>query len=234
MLTEYLKNEMRKYSLENSGKESCGLLVKTKEDIIFIKCKNMSHHKDNHCVLYPLDYIRASKLGKIVGHFHSQSDIEPSFTDYLNAYNHNIYSIVYSWKSDRFSIIEPELKNYLNLDYELGKNDCFELVKNYYKKELHISISEFKRYNKWELDSPTLITDNIEKEGFKRIKFKDIMKNDVIVFNIYGIPSHLSIYMGNYLILHHPENEKSIVSELSEGWIKRINCILRHKDNKYV
>ena len=61
------------------------------------------------------------------------------------------------------------------------------------------------------LDNPNYILNNFEKEGFYSIDFKNIKENDILIFNIYGIPCHLAIYMGNGLILHHPENDKSVI-----------------------
>lgn len=230
MLNNNIKSEIKEYALANRGSEICGLLIKNKDDINFYKCRNISYYKEYNCILNPFDYIKASKVGKIIGHVHSQEDRYPSFIDYLNAISHNIYSIIYSWKYDKFSIIEPKLKTYLNLEYKLGKNDCFELVKNYYKNELDITIPEHKRYDKWELDNPNLIINNIEGDGFHKVNFEDIKKNDIIIFNIYDIPCHLAIYLGSGLILHHPENDRSVLCELSKGLLKRINAVIRHKD----
>ena len=65
---------------------------------------------------------------------HSQPSGKPTFIDYLNAINHNIYSIIYSINQDKFYIIEPKLKDYLNLDYQCEISDCYTLVRNYFNK----------------------------------------------------------------------------------------------------
>ncbi len=230
MLTDKIKREIKDYSKEFSSREVCGLLVGNEKNVIFYKCLNISFHPNSDCILSPLDYVRASKLGKIIAHFHSHpTSGKPSFMDYLNSAAHSIYSLIYSIKLDRFFIIEPKLKDYLNLDYQIGKNDCFELVRNYYENELNISLSNYHRYDKWEFDMPNLMLDNYEKEGFYKVDFKDIKENDVIIFNILGFASHLGIYMGNNFILHHPENDKSVICELSKSLSKRIEVVIRHK-----
>ena len=230
MLTNDIKNQIREYAISNKGKEVCGLLVKSRDEIIFYKCKNISPDPKDYCTLNPFDYIRVSEKGKIVAHIHSQEDKEPSFLDYRNAVSHNIYSIIYSYKYDKFSIIEPKLKNYLNVDYSIGKNDCFGMVRNYYKNELNIDINDYNRDAGWEIIRPNYILELFEKEGFYKINLEDIKRNDVIIFNFNDIPQHISIYMGNEMILHHPEEQKSIISELTKALKKRINIVIRHKD----
>ncbi len=230
MLTDKLKSEIREYALSKKDEEMCGLLISKNSKISFYKCKNISYHKKDYCLLNPIDYVRASNQGKIIAHVHSQEDRNPSFTDYLNAAGHKIYSIIYSTRYDKFSIIDPTLKSYLNLDYKINSSDCFELVRNYYKNELNIEISNYNRYDKWEFDKPNLILDNFEKEGFYKVSFKDIKVNDIIIFRIGGFLSHLAIYMNDNFILHHPENDKSVICELSPALLKRVELVIRHKD----
>ncbi len=232
MLNEKLKNEIREYALSKVDEEICGLLISKNSKISFYKCKNISYHKKDYSILNPLDYVNASNQGEIIAHVHSQEGRNPSFTDYLNAAGHKIYSIIYSTKYDKFSVINPALKNYLNLDYKINSSDCFELVRNYYKNELNIKISNYNRYDKWEFDKPNLILDNFEKEGFYKVGLKDIQINDVMIFRIGGFLSHLAVYMDDNLILHHPENDKSVICELSLALSKRIELVIRHKDIK--
>lgn len=231
MLTSQLKLEIKKHALSKKEEEICGLLIIKDNIIKFYKCENISYHKKNHCILNPLDYVRASEEGKVIAHVHSQPDRNPSFTDYLNAINHNLYSIVYSTKYNKFSIIEPKLKEYLNIDYDREANNCFELIRNYYKNELNIFITKYKMYNENEEDKFKYILSKYKREGFYKVNIEDIRMNDIILFNIARLP-HLSIYISNNFILHHPQDEKSIVDELSTGLKKRINIILRHKDFK--
>jgi len=234
MLTNKLKSDIKNYALSNSTEEVCGLIISKDNNLEIFKCNNSSYHKTNFCILNPLDYIRAANTGKIVAHFHSHPGKEkPSFMDYLNATNHNIYSIIYSIGLDEFFIIEPKLKNYLNLDFHIGFNDCFELIRNYYKNELNISIPSYHRDNNWEKKNPNYILDNYKDGGFYKVDYKDIKINDVIVFNMGRVPQHLSIYLDNNLILHYPINDKSTISELTPELISRINIVLRHKDIKY-
>ena len=210
--------------------ESCGLIISTETEVLVFKSKNISYHKGNNAILNPLDYIRASKIGKIIGHFHSQPFGPPSFIDYLNAINHDIYSVIYSIKSDIFYVIEPKLKDYLDAEYKCGVSDCYTLVREYFNKELNIKLNDYNREDNWWKKSPNLILENFKNEGGITVSFEDLKPNDVIVFNVNNVPGHFSIYMGCGLILHHPFGERSIISEISEPLKRRICIIIRHKD----
>lgn len=224
-----LKNEIKKYSLENKPNEVCGFILKKNNELVIYKGQNISNDKENFCVLSPLDYIRATKKGKVLAHFHSQKERYPSLLDNINAYNHNIYSIIYSWYYDSFSVIEPKLKDYLSRPYKIGESDCYSLIRDYFKNELNIKIKNYNRNKDWWKENPDLIIDNFKNEGGILVSFGDIKKNDLIVFEIGGYVSHFSVYLGNNFILHHPENENSVINELSEALKKRIALIIRHK-----
>lgn len=228
IFNNYIKSEIKKQALQDAPKETCGLIVSVSGDLIIHPCKNISYHSRNNCIINPLDYVKAARSGEIVGYYHSHENENLSFLDNLNAFNHNIYSIVYSWGYDKFYLIEPKLQEYLYKDFKIGENDCFSLIRNYYKNNKKINISDYNRDEKWAEKTPNIILDNFKKEGFVKVDYKDIKEDDIIVFNINGILSHFSIYLGNNFILHHPRNEKSLISEITEPLQKRIGAIFRY------
>jgi cell wall-associated NlpC family hydrolase len=231
MLTEEVKLQIKGFSLQNSNEETCGLILLKDNKYIVYPCKNISYYKANHAILNPLDYVRASKIGRIVAHFHSHPESDkPSFMDYLSAVNHNLYSVIYSIKSNKFYIIEPKLSDYLNLDYKCGISDCYSLIRNYFNKELNIKINDYNREEKWWEKEPDLIINNIKNEGGIEVEYKDLKINDLILFSFNGALSHFSIYLGNDMILHHPVGDKSIISELNDSLKRRISKVIRHKD----
>jgi cell wall-associated NlpC family hydrolase len=230
MITNELKFKIKEYSLLNKSEESCGLILNIHNSLDIYKCRNISYHKKNHAILNPYDYIKASKLGKIVGHFHSQPTGEISYLDYINASGHNLNSIIYIIDKDKFYLINPDKKDYLNLDYKCGVSDCYSLVRNYFKKELNIQLNDYNREDGWWKVNPNLILENFTKEDGIEVEFKDIKVNDILAFEIAGATCHFAIYLGNNFILHHPINDKSVIGELSEALIKRIKLVIRHKN----
>ncbi len=230
MLSLKLKQEIKKFSLDNINEEICGLIVLLNNIYLFIKCRNISFHKKNESIIHPLDYINATKQGKIVACVHSQPSDSPSLRDGLTAFDFNIYSIVYCIESDKFYVISPELKDYLLKDFKIGVNDCLELWINYYNKELNIKLNNYIRDDNWFINNPTIIYENFEREGFIKINKENMRKHDVILFGKEKNISHIGIYQGNNLLLHHPRDSKSVLEDLNTHYKDKVSLVIRHRD----
>lgn len=228
MLSIQIKKEIKEHALRTKPFECNGLILFNNNCYQVFRCKNLSYYPEDHAILSPLDYVMAEKQGKIVGYYHSQESDSPSLIDNYTAYYHNIYSIVYCLGSDKFYVIEPELKDFLNKDFNIGVNDCFSLVKNYYKNKLNIYINNYNRGEDWYIKTPKIIISNFEKEGFKRIKMEDIKENDIILFGEEDDISHLGIYLRNDMLLHHPRGAKSCIEHLNHLYKSKISLIVRH------
>ncbi len=155
---------------------------------------------------------------------------ETSIKDNFTALMQNICSIVYCLESDKFYIIEPKLKDYLDKDFKRGSYDCLGLVINYFKDKHDIIISNYDRDDEWFNSNPRVIWENFKKEGFIEVEKEDARKNDVLLFGknkeeIY----HIGVYLGDNLILHHPNDGKSCIEEIHRLWKNRITLVLRHK-----
>jgi proteasome lid subunit RPN8/RPN11 len=229
MLNLQLKREIREYALGQIPNESVGLILLKDNNYSFFPCKNISYNKDVHCILDPLDYIKAELQGEIVGHVHSHSMGEPSLQDNFTAFNHNIYSIVYVWDENKFYVISPKLKDYLDKDFNIPKSDCFTLVRDYYKIEKNIHINDYERIEGDFKNTSNLILNNFEIEGFRKV---DEMKKDDVLLISDGDNNitHMGIYLDNDLILHHPRNTKSCIEYINHHLRKKIIYIMRHKN----
>lgn len=146
LLNENLKQEIRQHALSKKEEEVCGFicfnfLSHIKE---IYRCNNSILNKTNSFSISPLDYVRASRSGEILAVYHSHinNNIEFSLSDRINANNHEIPFILYNINQDIFNEYIPNNYDnpYVGREFEYGKSDCFNLVKEYYKKELNINI----------------------------------------------------------------------------------------------
>jgi proteasome lid subunit RPN8/RPN11 len=230
MLNVELRNQIRKHAFENKGQECCGLILKSGESIFTYKCKNISSNKMNHFELSPLDYLRAWDDGKnkIIGFYHSQINSKPSILDTIIYNNHKLPSFIYSFEVD--DIIEVTNKHskynkYLGKEFEIGKQDCFSLIREFYLNEYEINITDLLRDDKWLEKNPNIAENIHKKEGFTKINFKDIIEGNIVEFN-YG---HFGIYLDGDLLLHHFRNKYSNIERLDEIWKKRITSCYKHE-----
>ncbi len=231
-----IKEQIKSIAASRAPEEACGLIVKSGNELICFECKNLAENKLTNFIIDGKDYIKAARFGSIEALFHSQendfNDGE-SQLDIINSRIHKIPSIVYSWKTGSFFEINHDtpLKDYLNVKFEIGKNDCFTLVQNYYNKELNIKINNYTRDNNWDILNPSIIEDSFPKEGFVTVSVRDIEKNDILLFSVgTSEASHIGIYLGDNMFLHHPRNKYPAVEFLGRSWSNRVKFILRHKN----
>jgi proteasome lid subunit RPN8/RPN11 len=229
-MNNFIKNQIKKHALKDFPNEACGLLVlEENNNIKVLNCKNVSPDKEKLFSLSPLDYLYASKIGKIISCNHSQKSPDFSEYDKLNSENHKIKYILYSHDIDDFKEYEPNgyRNKYVGLNFKIGEQDCFTLLRQYYLNELGIFINNYDRSDGWYEKTPQIFLDNYEKEGF--IKVDNIQINDVILVSYCDFPTHVLIYLGNNQILHHPREKLSTIEIYTESFKRRSHGIFRHK-----
>lgn len=234
MLTLDIKNHIKEHCLEELPNECCGLIATDSDgQYIPIKCRNDSGDPKSFAVINPYDYLKVSNKYNIVGMYHSQENDNPSELDRFTAVEHNIPSIVYGYKNKIFSIISPRFNKYQNNRFEINKHDCLELVRDFYKNELNINLGNYLRDNNWFRNNPSIIFDNFAKEGFYEINYRDREINDILLFgNDKKSISHMGVYIGKDLMLHHEFNRDSEVIYLNHHILKKLVLVVRHQNFK--
>lgn len=237
MLTNLVKQKIKKFSWENPKEESCGLICSsTGGGPEVFKCKNDAVDKKHFFKINPYDYLKISNRGEIIGCFHSHVNEKVDFStfDKINSYKLNLTFILYHILSDSFHIIDKEQNNKmfgLNEKFKLGSYDCFSLVRNYYKSELDFEIPNIERKDNWMCDwTETKLKKFYEKLGFKR--FNDVgemQKNDILCMDYFksNNVSHFAVCLGNGFILHHPRNSNAQINILFPSLLKKILFFLR-------
>lgn len=229
MLNIELRNQIKKCALENPNEEICALILTSGDSTFIYKCKNISSNREKFFEISSLDYLRAWNEGKnqIVGMVHSQRSTRPSIADIVNYRNHKLPSYIYSFESDDIiEITDKHLKfnKYLGRDFEINKNDCFSLIREYYKDEKDISIFNYPRKDNWYKENPNIINDNYKKEGFIKIELNNIIESDIVELNNF----HFGIYLEGDLLLSHERGKFSNIERLTNLLKKRITNIYRY------
>lgn len=229
-----IKRDIKSHALSEKPNECCGLILKTEKEYLAYPCKNIAEDKCLHFIMDYHDYYAGSKLGKIEFLYHSQPTLIPSNLDIQNCKVNNLKSVIYSYNDDDFTYLDPlmnfSINKYVGRDFEIGKMDCFTLVRDYYENELKISISNYERSLKSLLKDKDIIINNYQKEGFVIVKDKLFQKHDLLVFKQNkNFPGHLAIYLDNKLFLHQWRNSKSNIKILTDELKNHITMIMRHK-----
>lgn len=120
----------------------------------------------------------------------------------------------------------------LGRTFAWGINDCFSLVRDYYKEKLGIELKNIPRAWAWEARGEELFVKNFEKFGFKKILKSEAKEGDVILYQIKArTPNHCAVITGPNEIMHHlPQRESELRPRT--GYEAAEKLFLRHKDVK--
>jgi proteasome lid subunit RPN8/RPN11 len=239
ILNKYIKREIKAHALEQNPQECCGLVLRVDDELDVFPCENSSVDRDKYFRIPAGEYIKAKRIGEIKAVYHSHCNDLENFSEFdkLNSQNHNIEFILYVIKNDNFLSYLPncEYNSYVGRELILGQQDCWSLVRDFYKQELNIEIKDdYHRDESWLEDPKDTMDKCHEDEGFEKVD--DLKIFDCVFFRMKktGPSSHVGIYLGNDLILHQMGgvNGYSKIEEYSPRWEKFSNYITRHKDLK--
>ena len=244
MLTKSIKKAIIAHAIADYPRESCGVII-GKE---YMPCKNIASD-DAQFEISPIDLVGASKKGEILAYVHSHPDgsTNPSMPDRVQMNLHGKPWIITN--AIEVALHKPEgyQAPLLGREYYHGLMDCYTLIKDYYQRELDITLNDYERKEAWweSAKSKPLYLDNFKKEGFVAIDTDTIKKHDAILFRLGKTEhvNHAAVFIGDgslsserteavisdCLILHHPYGRQSLRELYGEQWQRRAHVILRHK-----
>ena len=250
-LTKSLKNAITEHAWADYPNECCGLIIDDK----YQPCINASPDPANSFEIDPSQLID-DNIQAIV-HSHPNGSAEPSEIDRVQMGLHGVDWVivglgVHSDGEQYCNIKSHKPKAYqaplLGREYYHGTQDCYSLVRDYYERELGITLPDFPRIDSWWEDAnhEPLYEQNFGKAGFKQVH--DLQKHDVILCRVGRThhANHALIYLGDgkltsekapkvigdNLVLHHPHGRLSVREIYGESWQKRTAMIVRYKQNE--
>ena len=122
----------------------------------------------------------------------------------------------------------------LGLPYIEGKQDCYGLVRNYYRMNYGLELGNYARPGDFAHANLDLISDNFFNEGFKivEVPLSNLDIGDGLLMQINGSPlvNHVAVYVGNNMILHHLYQGMSKEDDYSLRWKSRTVTVVRHPE----
>lgn len=120
------------------------------------------------------------------------------------------------------SLVDAFLADHIGLSYD--NYDCFELLRLVYWKLKGVEIPDHPYKNPLDYKHISqVVKDN--KPAYKKIQNPEL--GDIILLRVYGVPSHLGIYIDKNRFLHTQKQTGSIVDRLDK-WEKRIVGFYRY------
>ena len=127
-----------------------------------------------------------------------------------------------------------EYQELIGRQFELGRGDCFTLVRDLYNLNFNIQLTNYARPKDWNADKIDIIGNTYEREGFLKVDdwtLKTLNPGDLLCMAIgTSKANHMAVYVGDNTIVHHKINAMSDAEMLRDFWRKSICYVLRHKD----
>ena len=217
-----------------SPQEACGLIVAKymAGERFYYPCQNVAQDPENYFEIAPEELIEAENIGVIeaIVHSHPNGESRLSLVDrQMFTQTDCDWVLVCNGKLQFYPKIHP----LVGRDFVHGKTDCYTLFKDFYFLA-GLDMDEFSRQDDWWKEGKNLYLDNIEGQGFKRVKAtQDLHIGDVILMQVgANVPNHAGIYIGNQMVLHHSPKRLS-KRDLYDGyWLKHTHSIWRHEKSE--
>lgn len=122
-----------------------------------------------------------------------------------------------------------ELNNLLGREYIEGKQDCFSLVREYYRDHWGLHFQNYARPKEFWRDPNLNLYQLYILEGFKPVFDEAPQLGDGLLMP-YMTPfaTHAGVVAGDNKFLHHLPNQLSTLDPLRPKWSNRATIHLRH------
>lgn len=232
-----------KHAVEEFPREACGLLAVVRGRERYIPCRNLAGNAE-HFILSSEDYAEAETKGEIVAvvHSHPNGPAVPSEADRTAC---EASGLVWHIVPVTDANGEPEAGEILSFspcgyeaplvgrEFSHGVNDCYQLVRDWYKRERGIELKNFMRTDGWWERGENLYLKHYAEAGFYPVE-EGPEEGDMIVMQIRSSqPNHAAVYLGDGLILHHLYGRLSSRDVYGGYWKEVTRLILRHKDIRW-
>lgn len=234
-LAEIRAHAAQEYQLRDAAgkpRESCGLVVVVRGKPRYIPVRNIAE-RNEHFVMHAEDQASAEDLGEVVLVVHSHPNIAPlpSQADLVGCEQSGLPWLIVNWPTGAVHQFKPSgyVAPLYGRQFAHGVLDCYQLIKDYYERELRIVLPDPVREDEWWLKGQNLYLENFSAAGFEVVRSPQ--KHDVLLMRVGApVPNHGAIYLGDGCIAHHQMGRLSSRDRFG-GWYEKVSThILRHKD----
>jgi cell wall-associated NlpC family hydrolase len=120
-----------------------------------------------------------------------------------------------------------DYQSLVGLRWEYGVNDCFTLVRQWFKLQ-GIELPEFARPENLEI-CDSIFLEQAEAIGFEQVEYDRRLPGDILIMRLHTrTPMHAAILLPDELILHQRQDSLSAIEPLRRYYVKRIAAVFRY------
>ena len=127
----------------------------------------------------------------------------------------------------------PHPDSYCGREFEHGQQDCYSLVRDFYRSEYGLELNDYARPDNWWNSGLNLYMDNFSKEGFQLLDVlpREWERGDLFLMAIgSAVACHAAIYLGDGKILHHFVGRRSNIEPYRGLWRNQTVAVIRHPE----
>lgn len=236
---------IREHAEREYPRECCGLVIVERGRERYVPCRNVASTPSEHAVLPAEDYAAAEDRGEVLAHVHSHPDATatPSDADRTSCESSGLPWHILSWPAGDLRTIEPSgwQAPLVGRQFSHGVLDCWTLIRDWYVRELGLTLPDFERPDKWWDDGGSdLYTVHLSacggvvvwERGHDTPPGSVLHRGDVVLMEIRsgnGVPNHGAVYLGDGLILHHLYGKLSTRDVYGGYWQECTRRVVRHQ-----
>lgn len=225
---------IRDHAAAEAPRECCGVILVRKGRQVYYPCHNVAVQGEGNFHIKEQDYMEAEASGEIVAIVHSHPFTPPVATeaDLVGVENSELPWVIVNHPLGTVGVFEPNGYEapLVGRQFFYGVLDCYSLVRDYYKRELGIEMTDYAREPDWWEHGGNMYIDHYKEEGFYPVPLEQIRKHDVILFTHQSkVPNHAAVFVGEGQILHHLSGRLSSRDTLGGYWEKAIYQVFRHE-----
>lgn len=119
--------------------------------------------------------------------------------------------------------------NLIGLPYDMGKTDCFSIVRQYFLQNYGLRFRNYARPDNFWEDEGLDLYKMFRREGARPVTDDSIEIGDVLLMPLLTpFATHACIVVEPNLILHHPPGRLSCTEPLKPKWFNRATAVVRH------
>lgn len=224
-------------------REACGLVVAAGKKSLAVECLNISPESRDRFMIDPRDYAKAADMGEIIGVWHTHPNLPPtpSPADKVGCENSGVtwYILGIHKEGGEFVYSGPSVTEPSGFEmplegrpYVMGVLDCYTILQDFYKREYGLEVTDYPRIEEDGRMGFTRFVERYADEGFVRLIDQPAQRGDVFLIQMGGHdgPSHIAVYLGDDMILHHCHDRLSRKDIYGGGyWYRHTTHHLRHK-----
>jgi proteasome lid subunit RPN8/RPN11 len=231
-LTDAMQADILQHAKDEFPKECCGLVAVVKGRRRYFPCRNIAQTPDEHFVLD--GWHEVEDKGEIVAicHSHPKTNPAPSEADRVACEKSGLPWFIVNSNTEGWGYCEPEgfELQYVGREFVHGIVDCYTLVRDFFKREYGITLSDYHRRDQWWYNGENMYVENFAKEGFSWVPIQELQRGDLLLMNLQSpVPNHAAIYLGDQQILHHVQGRLSSRDLLGGYYLKSCDRVIRHE-----